>query len=174
MTEIGPVQVLAISFGPEATFEGHIIEELARLDGLGTIRVLDLLFIRKDASGDLLALDVQGEDLGAIVGALLGFEFEPDGSEPARHHPGQVGEGAFGLTKADLESMAADLEPDHAGAVLLIEHVWARDLKRAIRDHGGVPIAEGFLTPELLAEVGAELVAVSAAIDEDQAAAGVA
>jgi hypothetical protein len=170
MSDIGPVQVLAIGFGPEAKFEGRILEELARLDGLGTVRVLDLLFVQKDAdTGDLLALDVQGENLGAIVGALLGFEFEPDADRAEQ--AGNVGEGAFGLSKSDLESMASELQPGHAAAVLLIEHVWARDLKRAIRDNDGVPLAEGFLTPELMAEVAAELVAVSAAIDEEQAAA---
>ena len=48
------------------------------------------------------------------------------------------------------------LETDLGLAVLLIEHVWAREFKRAVRDAGGVPLAEGFLTPELLAAVGAE------------------
>src|SRR4051812_27894179 len=173
MKEIGPVQVLAIGFSPEAKFEGRILEELGRLDGLDTIRVLDLLFVRKDGeTGDLLALDVQGENLGAIAGALLGFEFEPDG-EPVES-PGEVGQGAFGMSKAELEAMAAGLEPGQAAAVLIIEHIWARDLKRVIRENGGVPLAEGFLTPELIAEVAAELVAVAGAIEEEQAAASAA
>jgi hypothetical protein len=172
MTEIGPVQVLAIGFGPDARFEGRVLEELGHLDGLGTIRVLDLLFVRKDPeTGDLLALDVQGENLGAIAGALLGFDFEPDGDR-APVPPPQAAQGVFGLSKEDLEAMAASLPPGQALGVLLIEHVWARDLKRSIRDAGGVPLAEGFLTPELMAEVAAELIAVSAVIEEEQAAAG--
>lgn len=174
MTDIGPIQVLAIAFGPEAKFEGRILEELGRLDGLGTIRVLDLLFVRKDReTGDLVALDVQGENLGAIAGALLGFDFEPDGDRTQTTSP-QAGPGVFGLSKDDLEAMAASLEPGQALGVLLVEHVWARDLKRVIRDGGGIPVAEGFLTPELMAEVAAELIAVSAAIEEEQAAAGTA
>ena len=78
MTEkIGPVQLLAIGFTPEARFEGRIMDELANLERHETIRILDLLFVGKDAeTGDLLALDYQGEELGAIVGALLGFDFE--------------------------------------------------------------------------------------------------
>jgi hypothetical protein len=41
------------------------------------MRVLDLLFVLKDPEGrgDLAVLDHQGENLGAIVGALLGFDF---------------------------------------------------------------------------------------------------
>jgi hypothetical protein len=80
MADIGPVQVLAVGFGPEAKLEGKILDELAKLDESGTVRVPDLLFVRHDAdSGDVVALDVQGENLGAIAGALLGFEFESDG-----------------------------------------------------------------------------------------------
>jgi hypothetical protein len=44
-----------------------------------------------------------------------------------------------------------------------------RDLKRAIRQTGGSPIAEGFLTPEAVAEVAAELVALSEIFDELEA-----
>src|SRR5215218_7650970 len=89
MTEkIGPVQLVAIGFPPDAEFEGRIMAELERLESHETIRILDLLFVGKDAeTADLLALDYQGEELGAIVGALLGFEFEgdeqPAGSTPA-------------------------------------------------------------------------------------------
>jgi hypothetical protein len=83
MTEkIGPVQLLAVGFDPDARFEGRIMDELERRESHETIRILDLLFVGKDAeTGDLLALDYQGEELGAIVGALLGVDFE--GEQPA-------------------------------------------------------------------------------------------
>jgi hypothetical protein len=47
--------------------------------------------------------------------------------------------------------------------VLLIEHQWALDLKGAVREAGGVPIVQGFLTPEALVMVGAELRVVAEA-----------
>src|SRR5918994_717643 len=126
MTEkIGPVQLVAIGFAPEAKFEGRVMDELSRLERHETIRILDLLFVHKDAqTGDLLALDYQGEEL------------------------------------------AASLDPGSSAGFLLIEHVWARNLKRAIRDAGGFPLGEGFLTPEAIAAVAAELVAMSEAHDE--------
>jgi uncharacterized membrane protein len=168
MSEIGPVQMLAVAFDPEAEFEGKIIEELAKLERERTIRILDLLFVHRDAdSGDLLALDYQGEDLGAIVGALLGFEFEGDGEGP--DVPGGLAGHAFGLSKEQIESMAASLDPGSSAGILLIEHVWARDLKRAIRDAGGVPVGEGFLTPEAVASVAGELAAMAEALDEVEA-----
>jgi uncharacterized membrane protein len=160
---IGPVQLLAVGFDPDARFEGRIIDELANLERHETIRILDLLFVGKDAeTGDLLALDYQGEELGAIVGALLGFEFEgeqpPDMSEIEGH--------AFGLSEREIQKIAASLHPGSSAGFLLIEHVWARDLKRAIRDAGGFPLGEGFLTPETLAAVATELLAMSEALEE--------
>lgn len=160
MTEIGPVQMIAVAFGPDARLEGTIIDELATLERERTIRVLDLLFVHKDAEpGALVALDHQGESLGAIVGALLGFEFE--GAEAEGE-----GDRAFGMTESELLEAADALQPGHSAGFVLIEHVWARDLKRAIRDAGGVPIGEGFLTPELVRAVEPELAAMADALNE--------
>jgi uncharacterized membrane protein len=166
MAEIGPVQMIALAFGPDADFEGKIIDELAKLETESTIRILDLLFVLKDAdTGELLALDHQGESLGGIAGALLGFEFK-DVEAPAL--PPANGDHAFGLSRADIEQVADSLEPGQSAGFLLIEHVWARDLKRAIRDTGGVPIGEGFLTPEMVRAVEPELAAMADALQEEE------
>jgi hypothetical protein len=143
--------------------------ELERLEGHETIRVLDLLFVGKDAeTGDLLALDYQGEELGAIVGALLGFGFEDDG-EPEGGPIENVEGHAFGLSPSEIQDLAGSLRPGSSAGFLLVEHVWARDLKAAIRNAGGFPLGEGFLAPEALAEVAVELVAMSEAIEELEA-----
>jgi uncharacterized membrane protein len=171
MSEIGPVQLVVVGFGPDAKFEGQILLELGKLEKLGTIRILDLLFVHKDAdSGDVVALEIQGEDLGGIIGALLGFEFDGDGAGSGEL-PGD-GHEAFGLTAADAEQIAARLEPGHSAGFLLVEHVWARDFKRAVRDVGGVPLGEGFLTPEAIAAVAPELAAMAEALDEVRAEEG--
>ena len=168
--EIGPVQLLAIGFGPGAKFEGRVMNELSKLENQKTIRILDLLFVHKDAeTSDLLALDYQGEELGAIVGALLGFEFEGDEQPAGSTEEERVESHAFGLSQRDIEELAASLDPGSSAGFLLVEHVWARDLKRAIRQTGGVPIGEGFLTPEAVAEVAAELVVLSEIIEELEA-----
>jgi len=160
---IGPIQLLAVGFDPDARFEGRIMDELESLERHETIRILDLLFVGKDAeTGDLLALDYQGEDLGAIVGALLGFDFE--GEQPAELS--EVEGHAFGLSQKEIQGIAASLHPGDSAGFLLIEHVWARDLKLAIRDAGGFPLGEGFLTPEALSEVATELLTMSEAIEE--------
>jgi uncharacterized membrane protein len=139
------------------------MDELENLERHETIRILDLLFVGKDAeTGDLLALDYQGEDLGAIVGTLLGFDFDDE-------QPSEVSEiegHAFGLSNREIQGIAASLKPGSSAGFLLIEHVWARDLKRTIRETGGFPLGEGFLTPETLAAVATELLAMSEALEE--------
>jgi hypothetical protein len=67
MSEIGPVQLLAIGFGPDANFEGRILAELAELEKEGTVRVLDLLFVAKEEGGDLIALEHQLRDKGVFT-----------------------------------------------------------------------------------------------------------
>src|SRR5215213_4034332 len=166
---MGPVQLVAIGFSPEANFEGRIMDELSRLERHETIRILDLLFVHKDPeTGDLLVLDYQGEELGAIVGVLLGFEFEGNGERQAESS--QVLQGhAFGLSQREIQEIAASLAPGSSAGFLLIEHMWARDLKHAIRDAGGFPLGEGFLTSETLAEVATELIAMSEVLEELEA-----
>ena len=115
MTQIGPVQLIAIGFGPDAKFEGRILEELGKLEDERTVRVLDLLFVLNDAeSGDLAVLDYQGEDLGAILGALLGFEFE--GYEAPERTEDGSDQHAFGLTLEQIEGLAGSIPPGEAAA----------------------------------------------------------
>jgi uncharacterized membrane protein len=168
MTELGPVQIIAVAFGPDASFEGRVIEALGALEGKDTIRVLDLLFVLKEVhTGELVTLDYQGEELGAIVGALLGFE--SDGEIGRQALPDADSGHAFGLSPQEIESLGESLEPGYSAGFLLIEHVWARDLKRALRDAGGVPLGEGFLTPEAAGTVFGELVAMAEKLDREQA-----
>jgi uncharacterized membrane protein len=165
MAEIGPVQLISIGFDRDANFEGRIIDELAKLEGERTIRVLDVLFIARDTdSEDTVVLEhPDAENLGAIVGALLGFEFEGEDA-PTAAATDAGDQHAFGFSQGEIQEMASGLGPGESAGLLLIEHVWARDLKRAFRDAGGRLLGEGFLTPETIRAVEPELAAISDAI----------
>ncbi len=162
MADIGPVQLVSIGFDRDANFEGKVIDELAKLESERTIRVLDVLFIARDPdSEETVVLDHPGtENLGAIVGALLGIQFE--GAQSPAAAAGE--EHAFGFTQQDIQQMASGLGPGESAGLLLIEHVWARDLRRVFRDAGGRMLGEGFLTPETIRAVEPELAAMSDAI----------
>ena len=43
----GPLQVIAVSFGPGAEFRGRVLAEVDRLQGRGMLRLLDLLVVAK-------------------------------------------------------------------------------------------------------------------------------
>jgi uncharacterized membrane protein len=163
MAEIGPVQLISIGFDRGANFEGRIVDELAKLESERTIRVLDVLFIARDPdSDDTVVLEhPKGEQLGGIVGALLGVELEEGtASQPS----GGADDHAFGFSQQDIQEMASGLGPGESAGLVLIEHVWARDLRRAFRDAGGRILGEGFLTPETIRSVEPQLAAISDAI----------
>ena len=153
LAQIGPVQLMSVGFEPGANFEGRIADELARLESEGIIRVLDLLFVARDTDSDeLVVLEHQEESMGAVVGALLGMQL--DETEEGSGH-------SFGMSSGEIEEMGAALPPGGSAGLLLIEHVWARELKRAIRDAGGIPLGDQFLTPERVAAVEPQLAAMS-------------
>jgi hypothetical protein len=165
VSEIGPVQLVSLSFDPGAKFEGRMSDELAELVKQGTIRILDLLFIARDTDSDeIVVMEHKGaESMAGIAGALLGIEFG-EGTEK----PGASGEHSFGFSRADIDEMGAGLEPGGSAGLLLIEHVWARGLRRAVRDAGGRMVGQGFLTPETIAAADPDLAAMSEAIETKQ------
>jgi len=75
---IGPVQALVVGFGDDR-FTGEILPELRRLREADVIRLIDLLFVQKDDSGNVVAVeqsDLSREEMmefGAFVGALVGL-----------------------------------------------------------------------------------------------------
>jgi len=58
--------------------------------------------------------------------------------------------------------VAASLEPDTSGLVMLFEHRWAVGVKEAIQAAGGFLVSRTVIPPEVLEEVNAELEASSA------------
>ena len=85
-TLLGPVQMLVLGFEGDH-FTGEILPELRRLKDADVIRMIDLLFVRKDAQGELDVLHVsdltpeEATEFGAIAGALIGLG--ADGEEGA-------------------------------------------------------------------------------------------
>src|SRR5262249_26913328 len=167
---VGPIQLVVVGFPPDARFSGEILKALSDLRGRGVIRLIDALFVRKDADGKIVssARDsdltlAQREYMGAVVGGLLGLlaggdrESEALGATLAAQ---AIHDDAFGLGIGDLQKVKDQIGPGQSALLLLIEHQWALELKGAVRGAGGVPITQGFLTPEALFMVGAEVQAV--------------
>jgi len=166
---LGPVQVIAVEFDSIDRLHGQVLDAIDELTPLGAARIIDALFVAKDANGDLAAVEAgdayaEDEALGELVGQLLGFSFEGEQSAGADiAHAG--GDSLMGVTRADIERIGDDLDPGTGALVLLIEHQWAAGLRDAVAKAGGRMVVQGFLTPDGLMLLGAELVAAAEAID---------
>src|ERR1035437_10210514 len=156
----GPLQVIAVSFGPGADFRGRVLAEVDRLQGRGMLRLLDMLFVAKDEDGTIQQLVVgDDEDFGtlrAVVGPL-------DGADLAER---SVGDGLSGFDPADAWALAESLHPGTALAFLLIEHGWAHPLFDGIAEPGAARAAEANATRLASAAEtrGAEAIGASEAI----------
>jgi hypothetical protein len=123
MEEIGPVDYAVIAF-PGNKFRGEIAPAIAELVDAGTIRVIDVAFVGKNAGGDAVAMEL--------------MELDPDVQE-GLDKAGVVVGGLF--NEDDLMDVAAGLDPETSAAVLVWENVWARKVTQAMRDAGGELVA---------------------------------
>jgi len=158
---LGPVQMLIVGFQGD-NFDGSIMKELDRLKEHDIVRLIDLMFVKKNDDGELetaqrsdLSSD-EAEQFGAIIGALVGFG--ADGEEGAEY-------GAL--------AGAAELEDGHvfddeavwylgdaipngtAAAVALLEHRWAIPLRDKIAQAGGLTLSDAWVHVADLVAVGA-------------------
>jgi hypothetical protein len=128
---MGPVEYIVVSF-PGTEFNGKIAPELVALVESGTVRILDLIFIGKDAEGDVLAFEI--DELSDVAG----FD----------QLPGEVG-GLIG--PEDVEFIGSQLEPNSSAALLIWEDVWAAPFASAVLASGGV-LLQGARIPHAVIE----------------------
>ncbi len=157
---IGPVDFLIVEFPAGASnFTGEIAEEIVRLVEAGTIRVLDMIVITKDADGNLDAVEITDtDDLGPLTAIEAGL--------------------AGLLAEEDVAYLAAAMTPGSVAGVLVYENLWAQPFAAAARRAGGIVIADGRVNAEdvvaafaALAELEAE-VELEESIDDELAEEG--
>ncbi|HSL73869.1 MAG TPA: DUF6325 family protein [Ilumatobacteraceae bacterium] len=142
---LAPVEVLVISF-PGNQFSGEILPELERLVDNDTISIIDGVLVRKDADGEVTFIEF--EEMGA----------NPDAAALAR----VMNQLESLISDEDIAELAATLEPNSSEAILVFEHTWAKPLRDAIVNSGGV-LANNFRVPGLVVE---ELLAELAELED--------
>jgi len=171
MSKVGPVQVMVFGFDRTDQFRGQVLEQLVNLRGRGLIRLIDLFVAAKDTSGELIAIELndltekESVEFGKVIGKLLGKQKVTAGQAAAVVVERTLAAAAktVGLDYRGIAQAVKNLRPGKAFGVLMVEHVWAIPLRDAIREAGGVPLAQGFLTPEAMVMVGEELEAIAEA-----------
>lgn len=147
---LGPLEYLMVAFEGNR-FTGEIISELRAAQEKGIIRVIDLLVIKKDEQGNVMALELsdlseeEARPFGFLAGKLLDI-FEPD----------------------DVEVTASQMPNNSAAGLLLIEDTWAIPLKQALLNAGAVARTGGLVAPEVVQSIEAQIAAQAA--EKNQAA----
>jgi uncharacterized membrane protein len=117
-----PVDLVLLGF-PGNQFTGDIAPALRDLVSSGTVRILDLVFISKDADGNVAGVELS--DLGEAGAAFDDVD-------------GEINEL---LTDEDIEAAGEELEPNSSAALLMFENTWAGRLATAIREANGEVLA---------------------------------
>ncbi len=125
LDELGPVDYVIVEFPPGAqNFTGEGAEELIRLHDAGIIRIMDILILQKGTDGTVMAQEMgdldQLSDLARLETELVQT-----------------------LSEADVDHLAAAMEPGSVGAALVYENVWAAPFASAMRRAGGQLVANG-------------------------------
>jgi hypothetical protein len=143
LDELGPVDYVIVEFPAGASnFTGEMATELVGLVERGTIRVIDVLILVKDADGSIEAMELSDV---AELGELAALEAEL----------------AELLAEEDIEHLAAAMDPGSTAGVIIWENLWAAPFASAARRSGGQLIATGRIPIQ----------AIIASIEADEASA---
>jgi hypothetical protein len=121
---LGPIDYLIVEF-PGNRMTGDGLRELVSLVDRGLIRVLDLVFVRKDGNGALTVLEVgeldgDGFDLAIFEGVASGL-----------------------LLRTDLDEAGDVLKAGTSAAIMVYENKWAAPMVAALRNGGAECVASG-------------------------------
>ena len=114
---VGPVDVAVVLFEGN-DFNGEVAPALAELQQDGTVRIIDLAFLTKDAEGNAAFVEVEDAAVADAFADITESQLDL-------------------LNDEDLMSMADGLDPDSSALVVVWENTWASRLASAIRGSGG-------------------------------------
>ena len=121
--KMGPVDVAVIAFDG-SDLNSDVAPALAELQDSGTVRVVDIAFVRRAADGSTTIMELADETV------------DEDFSKIADSHVDL-------LSEADLGDLARTLAPESSAMVVVWENCWAARFASAIREsHGRVAMLQ--------------------------------
>ena len=140
---MGPMEYMVVQFSGNQ-FSGDIVPALAELTDNGTIRIIDLLFVKKDGEGN-----------------VTWYELEEIGDGAAAAFDSLDGEIDNLLNEEDAMLAAEKLEPNSSAGIWVFEHVWATRLRDAVvNSHGR--IVDNARIPRAIVQAALEAAGISA------------
>jgi hypothetical protein len=154
-------------FGSTAKFEGGLVAAIERLELAREGKLLDALFVRRDAaSGELDAMDLSLGGVGRTFASLLDFRLDADRRHALTERT--LTERRGGVPRSLIESIAGTLEAGDAIFAVLQAGPAATVLEDAVARCGGQRIADEPFDARSLAEADRPLrAAVGAASASD-------
>lgn len=120
---MGPVEYIIIEF-PGNHFRGEILPALKELVAKGTVHIIDLVVIKKDADGNVQWLEAD-QLVGPEAKLFEDLEGEVDDS----------------VNTEDVQLVAQSLAPNTTTGLLVWENLWAERFAEAVRNAQGRVIA---------------------------------
>lgn len=136
---IGPLEFVVIGYKGDR-FTSEIVPELTSIQEKGLIRVVDLIFARKDTDGTVKALEVH--DLNDEELAV----FNPIKEDLMRL-----------LTPQDIALLTEAIPPGTSAAIVLLEHAWIVRLTEGLNRADAVLLAGGMVPQAAMEQLEAEL-----------------
>jgi len=124
-TSMGPVDYLVVEY-PDGRPTGEALARLVDLVDQGIVRVLDLVFLRKDTDGTISGVEIA--------------DLDGDGTLDLRIMEG-ASSGLVGMD--DVGDAGSVIAPGSAAAVLIYENLWAIPFATALRRAGAELVASG-------------------------------
>lgn len=128
----GPVDYIIVGFKGN-TFTGEILSALEKAKNDGTIAVLSLALVIRDAEGNVTSVEITDPELLEI---MQDFDME-----------------SGLISDEDVQEVGELLEDNSSAGLLIVEQLWAKGLKAAIVDNGGVLISDGRIHPDASREL---------------------
>jgi dihydroorotase-like cyclic amidohydrolase len=122
--ELGPIDIVVIAYPADAPMTGEAVPLFMDLIERGIVRVLDVMFVTKDADGTFSGFDATDLDEDS-VGDFSAFSGASSGL----------------LGDEDLQTAAEAIEPGSAAVMIVYENRWAAPFVAAVRRNGGVLVA---------------------------------
>ncbi|MEA4805535.1 DUF6325 family protein [Acetobacterium wieringae] len=134
----GPIDYIVLEFEGNQ-FKGEVLNALTDAVSKKIINVLDLAVILKDENGNVVSLELNNLD-GELAQSIAALHREKVGL----------------ISIEDTEEVGEVLAPNNAAGLLIIEQLWAKDLKRALINANGKLVSEGRIHPDAAAELDEE------------------
>ncbi len=138
---LGPVEMLCIKF-PGNSIQDEIASALKELVENKTIRIIDILFVKKSESGEVTMseiddLEIDHSILDPIIADITGL-----------------------ISEEDVQTMSQALGHDSFAALMLFENIWATTFRDAVLNAKGELLFSERIPSSVVEQVVAEQVGV--------------